>query len=88
MSVLKKSRRWLIGNLVIVAGMVALGALAPTTQATGGSTSLVGQCRANGPEGGPYTGCATIGLLCGMPGGYTGYCFPVNNGNGDECECK
>lgn len=69
MSVLKGSRRWLICNLMIVGGMVALGALAPTTQATGEQTSLVGQCKADGPEGGPYKGCLTIGLLCGIPGG-------------------
>lgn len=89
MNVFKKSRRWLCANLVLLAGMVALGAAAPPTTAAsgGGRSSLIPECQSEGPEGGPYTDCVYRGGACGLvgqPG--TGTCVFVDTKIGCRCQ--
>jgi hypothetical protein len=92
MSMFKKSRRWVCGNLLILAGLVAIGAVAPPTTATAEGTALIPQCQPDGciPPGSPNcTTCtvATDGMLCGLsPGPGTGICKQAPPPVGCSCQ--
>ena len=86
MNVFKKSRRWLCANLVLLAGMAALGGVASPTLAT--ATPIPG-CQKAGCDmtGQNCTTCtaATLGGTCGLQGG-TGKCKQVPYPVGCECQ--
>ena len=88
MTLFKDSRRWLCANLVLLAGMVAIGAVAPPTWAAAGGTSFIGMCERGGcNQYDECTNCSqTQNLECGLLSGGVGRCQVKPSPLGCKCE--
>jgi hypothetical protein len=89
MNWVRKSRRWLYANLILLAGFAIIGSLARPAPATPGNTALVVYCerKCDPPN---YTNCYDCfapGAPCSAPpGGVFGHCQQQPRPVG--CACK
>jgi hypothetical protein len=84
-----KSRRWLYGNLILLAGFAIIGSLARPTLAAPGDTALVLYCERNGCLPPTYTncsGCFAPGAPCSEPPLGCCNCTPKPRPVGCSCE--
>lgn len=87
MSMLKRSGRWLLGNLGILTGVVVTGVFVSPLVPPAEAYALIPQCEAVGCVGSTCTRCsdATLGMVCGLMGD-TGHCVTVGPPKGCICQ--